>query len=50
MECPLTSLFTISRSNCCPCVLIISGKGDVHADEEPEDENKTKVISQLEIE
>lgn len=45
MECLLTALITISRTNCCLCVLVISGEGDVHADEEPEDKEERKVIS-----
>jgi hypothetical protein len=31
-KCTLTAFFTIFRTNCCPCVLVMSGKGDVHVD------------------
>jgi len=40
-------LLTIYRTNSCPYGLIVSGKDDAHADEEPKDKNKRKVISLL---
>jgi len=37
-------LLTIYRTNSCPYGLIVSGKYDAHADEEPKDKKKRKVI------
>lgn len=34
--------FTIYRTNSCPYGLIVSGKDDAHADEEPKDKKKKK--------
>jgi hypothetical protein len=39
--------FTIFRTNCCPCALVISQKGDVFANEELRDKNKRKLVSPL---
>jgi hypothetical protein len=40
-------LLTIFRTNPSPYVLIVFGKDDGHADEEPKDKEKRKVISVL---
>jgi hypothetical protein len=47
MECIQTVIFTIFRTNYCPCVLVISRKGDGCADEELRDKNKRKLVSLL---
>jgi hypothetical protein len=42
----LFTVFTICGTNCCPCVLIVSRKGDVCADEGPNvKEEKESVVS-----
>jgi hypothetical protein len=38
MECPLIALFTVSRSSCCPHILIYSGKAEL------EDKSERKVM------
>jgi hypothetical protein len=44
----LTVLVTVVRLNCCPCVLLLSGKGCAHADRGPKDNNKGTVLFLLE--
>lgn len=41
-------LYTIFRTNCCFYTYIIYGDGDANSDEEPNDINKSKVMSLLE--
>jgi len=31
-KCTLTAFFTIFRTKCCPCVLVMSGKSDVYVE------------------
>ena len=50
MECTLTVLVTIFSTNCCPHVLIMSGKGDVCTDEGPKDKENREVTSLEKVE
>jgi hypothetical protein len=45
MECIANVLTTLFRTNSCPSVCIMSGKGDVHVDEELEGKKKGEVMS-----
>jgi hypothetical protein len=47
MKCTSNCNFTIFKTNYCPCVLVISRKGDVFADEELRDKNNRKLVSLL---
>ena len=44
-----TILFSVFGTNCYPHILILSGKGDVHADKEPVNERKRKLVILLEV-
>ena len=44
----LLQLYSIFRTNSCPHVLIISGKGNVHGSVQSQDKQKSKVMSPLE--
>jgi hypothetical protein len=45
VECTSTILFTIFRTNCFPCVLIMPGKSDASTDAEHKDKSKKRVAS-----
>ena len=40
VECTSTTLFTIFRTNCFPCILIMPGKSDACTDKKPRDRRK----------
>jgi len=48
-EPPCTSivLFAVFRTNCCSCVLIVSGRDDGHYDEETKDKAQKKIMSMI---
>ena len=40
-------LFAVFTTNCCSCVLIVSGKDDEHSDEKPKDKAHKKIMSTI---
>ena len=47
MQCTSTVLFAVFRTNCYSVILIASGQGAGHSDEEPKEKAQKKIMSMI---